>query len=100
MAISSVMLMALVSSVPACDRGHVAEGVLHFGRGEHVLRAQQLRAVNFSRGQKPRNYADQHRSQKNISLGIVHFFRQGRNAVEPDVGEHRDRGTVKHAVDA
>ena len=37
----------------AGDRGHVAECVLHFGGGEQVLGAQQLRAVDFSRRQKP-----------------------------------------------
>ena len=80
------------------DRGHVAEGVLDFGRRKHVLGAEQLRAINFSRRQKPRDHADQNGSQKNISLGIVHFLRQGRNTVETDVGEHRDRGAMEHPL--
>ena len=93
------MLMALVIRCAAGDRSHVAERILHFGGREHVLRAQQLSAVDFSRRQKSRNDADQHGRQENVPLGIFDFFRQGRNPVEADVSKHRNRGTVKHPVD-
>ena len=53
-AISSVMLMALVIRWPPGDRSHVAECILHFRGGEHVLGAEQLRAIDFSRRQKSR----------------------------------------------
>ena len=58
-----------------------------------------MRAVDFSRSQKSRDNADQHRRQENIPLGILDLFRQGGDAVESDVGKHRDRCSVKHSID-
>ena len=81
--------MALVTAAPG-DRRHMAERVFYLVRRELVLRAQQLSAVDFSGSQKTRDHADQYRRQENIPLGIVHLFRQRRNAVEPNVGQYRD----------
>src|SRR5580658_696831 len=90
----------------ASNAGDMAEHVLvsKFREDPKVstkmLETEQLRPVDLGGSQISRNDADQHCRQKNVALRILHFFRQRRDAIESDIGEHRHRGSTKDAADS
>src|SRR5256885_2936061 len=56
----------------------------------------QLRGVDLDGSEHARDQADQHGGVKNIFSRVLGFFRKSRDAVEADVSQYRDRGTMKH----
>src|ERR1019366_5972079 len=54
--------------------------------------------VHFKRRKDADDHAGEHGGQQDVAPGILGFLRQRGDAVEADIGEHRDGGASKHGA--
>src|SRR5271156_934115 len=78
---------------------HQRKRRFHFVRRKCTRAPHKLRRINFERRQNSGDHADQNRRQHNISPWILHLFREGRDRVEADIGEDRNRSAAKNSAE-
>ena len=58
-----------------------------------IVGPYQLAGIYLEHGQHTRDQAYQHGRQEDVTPGVAHFFRKGRNTVEADIRQHGNRST-------